>query len=207
MGNTSYAQKRRSMKTGSPLMDLRTNGNKVPVQDDVVPLRKVGDLTQVPKQEVEETQVRASRARPVQASQNARGQRRVGRRRIVHFPIPDYSDVKPKVDSWRKNWRSGDKTSEVHDDVVTPRKVRGSYLTQVPLCDEEKTPESVPFVRITSPLVTMSEPRKPESRSVESNQILGDSMEKFIQELDNISKDSVVSTSTVCSEISDHEKK
>jgi hypothetical protein len=43
----------------------------------------------------------------------ASGHRRAGKRRIVHFPIPDYSDVKPKVDCWRKDWETGDESSEV----------------------------------------------------------------------------------------------
>jgi hypothetical protein len=53
----------------------------------------------------------------------------------------------------------------------------------------------------------MSEPPKPESRSAESNQILEDSVENFIQELDHISKDSVVRTSTVETKISVQDKK
>jgi hypothetical protein len=69
-----------------------------------------------------------------------------------------------------------------------------------------ETPESVPFVRITSPPVSMSEPPKLESRNVESNQILGDSLENIIKDLDHVSKDSVVRTSTVKSKIG-HDKK
>jgi hypothetical protein len=76
------------------------------------------------------------------------------------------------------------------------------------LCSVAETLESVPFVRITSPPVSMSEPPKPESRSVERKEIhWNDSMEKFIQELDHDSKDSVVRTSTVESKISGHDKK
>jgi hypothetical protein len=75
------------------------------------------------------------------------------------------------------------------------------------LCFVAETPEIAPFLRITSAPVTMSEPPKPESRSVESNQSHGSSVEKIIQDLDRISKDSVVRTSTVESEISGHDKK
>ena len=73
---------------------------------------------------VAETQVRNSRERLVQATvmqpksseeltQDVRGRRRAGRHRIVHFPIPDYSDVKAKVDCWRTDWKAGGESSEV----------------------------------------------------------------------------------------------
>jgi hypothetical protein len=52
----------------------------------------------------------------------------------------------------------------------------------------------------------MSEPPKPVSRSVESNQILEASMEK-INDLDHVNSESVVRTSTVESKISGHDKK
>jgi hypothetical protein len=70
-----------------------------------------------------------------------------------------------------------------------------------------ETLESVPFVRITSPQVSMSEPPKPKSRSIERNQILGSSVEETIQDLDYVSKDSVIRTSTVVSKVSGHDKK
>jgi hypothetical protein len=53
----------------------------------------------------------------------------------------------------------------------------------------------------------MSEPPKPESKSVESNQTLEGSVEKIIKDLDHVSSQSVVSTSTVDSKISGHGKK
>jgi hypothetical protein len=43
--------------------------------------------------------------------------------------------------------------------------------------------------------------------SIERNQILGSSVEKRIQDLDHVSKDSVIRTSTVESEISGNDKK
>jgi hypothetical protein len=62
-------------------------------------------------------------------------------------------------------------------------------------------------MKITSPQVSMSEPPKPKPRSVKSNQIVGDSLEKTIQELDHIGKESVVHTSTVESKISGPDNK
>jgi hypothetical protein len=53
----------------------------------------------------------------------------------------------------------------------------------------------------------VSEPPKPKSRSLKRNQILGSSVERTIQDLDHVSKESVVRTSTVESEISGHDKK
>jgi hypothetical protein len=52
----------------------------------------------------------------------------------------------------------------------------------------------------------MSEPPKPGSRNIKSNQILRDSLEKIIKDLDHVGKDSVVRTSTVESKIG-HDKK
>jgi hypothetical protein len=53
----------------------------------------------------------------------------------------------------------------------------------------------------------MSEPPKPESRSVESNQTVEGSVENIIKDLDHVSSESVVCTSTVESKISGHDKK
>jgi hypothetical protein len=53
----------------------------------------------------------------------------------------------------------------------------------------------------------MSVPPKPESSSIPSIQTLESSVEKIIQDLDHVSKDSVVRTSTVESKISGHDKK
>jgi hypothetical protein len=70
-----------------------------------------------------------------------------------------------------------------------------------------ETLECGPSVRITSPPVSMTEPPKPESRSVESNQTVEGSVEKIIKDLDHVSSQSVVSTSTVGSRNSGHGKK
>jgi hypothetical protein len=53
----------------------------------------------------------------------------------------------------------------------------------------------------------MGEPSKPESRRVESNETLGSSEVKIIQDVDHVSKESVVRTSTVESKISGHDRK
>jgi hypothetical protein len=53
----------------------------------------------------------------------------------------------------------------------------------------------------------MSEPTKRESRRVESNETLGSSEEKIIQDVEHVSKESVVRTSTVESKISGHDRK
>jgi uncharacterized protein YpuA (DUF1002 family) len=53
----------------------------------------------------------------------------------------------------------------------------------------------------------MSEPPKPESRRVESNETLGSSDEKIIQDVKHVSKESVVRTSTVESKIGGHDRK
>jgi hypothetical protein len=53
----------------------------------------------------------------------------------------------------------------------------------------------------------MSEAPKPESRSVESNQSLESSVEKMNHDVDHVSSESVVSTSTVDSKISGQDKK
>ncbi|XP_023718114.1 uncharacterized protein LOC111870236 [Cryptotermes secundus] len=62
-------------------------------------------------------------------------------------------------------------------------------------------------MRITSSQGCMSEPLKQECRSVKSNQTVEGSVEKIIKDVDHVSSESVVSTSTVCSEISGHGKK
>jgi hypothetical protein len=46
-------------------------------------------------------------------TQDVRGHRRAGIHRIVHIPIPDYSDVKSTVDCWREDWKTGGESSEV----------------------------------------------------------------------------------------------
>jgi hypothetical protein len=54
------------------------------------------------------TQVRDGRARPLPTpdikkavTQCFTSNQRARRRRNLHFPIPDYSDIPPKVDCWR----------------------------------------------------------------------------------------------------------
>ncbi|XP_023710913.2 uncharacterized protein LOC111866316, partial [Cryptotermes secundus] len=110
-----------------------------------------------------------------------------------------------KLCGWCRTKPGDTDTVPVPDDVVPPKKEQ--LLTQAPKCDDEESLESVPFVSITSPHVSMREPPKPKSRSVESNQSLGSSVEKIIQDLDHVSKDSVVLTSNVESQISGHDKK
>jgi hypothetical protein len=74
------------------------------------------------------------------------------------------------------------------------------------LCSVAETPEIVPFVRITSPPINMSEPQKPVSGGIKRNQTLRGSVEEHIQDPDNASSESVVSTWAVESKIGGDEK-
>jgi hypothetical protein len=42
-----------------------------------------------------------------------RRHQRAGSRPILNYPIPDYSAIPPKVDCWRRDWKSGGEESEV----------------------------------------------------------------------------------------------
>ncbi|XP_033609143.1 uncharacterized protein LOC111868969 [Cryptotermes secundus] len=189
MPGSANAEKARSKETSSPLMDLQPNGNKVSV-----PRRERGSpSTPVPHRDVGETQVRDSLERPVQApvmkpkstkavTQDVKGHRRAGRRRIPNYRIPDYSGIQSKIDCWNKDWKIGGESSEedASDYAARPRNEQGGSTTQVAECNAEETPGSIPSVRTSSPINSTIEPQKQVSASVKS-------VEKHIHGLNHVS--------------------
>jgi hypothetical protein len=49
----------------------------------------------------------------LQEFRQPRSRKRAGRRRILHFPIPDYSSIPPKIDCWRRTSKTGGENNEV----------------------------------------------------------------------------------------------
>jgi hypothetical protein len=53
----------------------------------------------------------------LQDLRHARSSQRAGKRRILNIPTPNFSDILPKVDCWRRDWKIGGEGNEVSDAV------------------------------------------------------------------------------------------
>jgi hypothetical protein len=133
---------------------------------------------------VRSEQVESSEA----ATPGPKGNQRTRFHRLVTFPIPDYTKIKPKVDTWRENPETGGENEKV---PVPDNKLRKKYKLEsspapVPESNGKESPKRVHHPKkLASPPDNMSP--KPASRSLKRDQPLRGSVEKPIHDPDHIS--------------------